>query len=103
MVISATTNDDTELKSYGNKFDAFNWYTQIVDGHDMEELSGVFSTNGEGNSFFQYDLLRKIFLEVVKDEQKNSFKKITLLGGSKSKTKFSSINKKLFMVSVFCN
>ena len=83
LVISATSDDDTELTSYADKFDAFNWYTHVVDGHDMEELSGVFSTNNDGNSFLQYDLLCKIFSEVVKNEQKKSFKKIEAVSVAK--------------------
>ena len=73
IVSVASSGNEMEI---ANKFDAFKWYSQIIDGHDMEDICSVFSINKEGNSNFQWNLLTKIFVEAVKVEQKESFKKI---------------------------
>ena len=47
----ASSGNEMEI---ANKFDAFKWYSQIIDGHDMEDICSVFSINKEGNSNFQW-------------------------------------------------
>ena len=56
LIVSVTTTKNTV--EIAKQFDAFKWYTQIIDGHDLEDLCSVFSTNDEGNSHFQWNLLR---------------------------------------------
>lgn len=37
-----------DLKAYENKFKAFNWRTEVIEGHDMEEIIEVLSAVGLG-------------------------------------------------------
>lgn len=37
-----------DLKSYEDKFKAFNWRTEVIDGHDMEEIIEVLAAVGLG-------------------------------------------------------
>ncbi len=38
-----------DLKVYENRFKAFNWRTEVIDGHDMEEILEVLAAVGLGN------------------------------------------------------
>jgi len=47
--IDGYTEDIMPLNSLDKKFEAFNWHTQVIDGHDFNQIIGAF---GEAQAVF---------------------------------------------------
>ena len=46
---SQETSLGHDLEAYRRRFEAFNWRTEVIDGHDMEEILEVLAAAGLGN------------------------------------------------------